>query len=113
MRIAQGLLHLGKGLVTISPYHSDRQLLSPLALASLLTVIYCGLDTSATLCGSNAFMLFYIAPAMRPRMLLTVDEAGDIVPVSVRVGTAVDTVAQAGKPKAITGVVLWRCLMDC
>ncbi|KAL2318544.1 hypothetical protein Fmac_032420 [Flemingia macrophylla] len=29
VRIAQGLLHLGKGLLTLNPYHSDRVLLSP------------------------------------------------------------------------------------
>ena len=106
VRTAQGLLHAGKGLVTLSPYHSDRQLLSPLALAALLTVLVCGSESSATLCGENAHMIFYAAPALRPRMLITVDEAGDLVPVSVRVGTAVDTVAQAGKPKAITGALL-------
>ena len=106
VRLAQGLLHLGKGLVTINPYHSDRQLLSPLSLAALLTLLWCGSETSTTLCGSHAFMAFHLAPAMRPRMLMTVDEAGDVVPVSVRVGTAVDTVAQAGKPKSITGAHL-------
>ena len=110
VRVAQGLLHAGKGLVTLSPYHSDRQLLSPLSLASLLTLLFAGSETSATLCGPHASMLFYIAPALRPRMLMTLDEAGDMMPVSVRVGTAVDTVAQAGKPKAITGahtIFLW------
>ncbi|MCI28486.1 26S proteasome non-ATPase regulatory subunit 2 A-like, partial [Trifolium medium] len=29
VRIAQGLVHMGKGLVTLNPYHSDRFLLSP------------------------------------------------------------------------------------
>ncbi|KAL6535815.1 26S proteasome non-ATPase regulatory subunit 2 A [Orobanche hederae] len=29
VRIAQGLVHLGKGLLTLSPYHSERFLLSP------------------------------------------------------------------------------------
>lgn len=103
VRVAQGLLHMGKGLTTINPYHSDRNLLSPLALASLLTVLHCGTNPTATICSKPAYMLYYIVPAVRPRMLLTVDESGDVVPVSVRVGTAVDTVAQAGQPKSITG----------
>ena len=38
VRVAQGLLHAGKGLVTLSPHHADRTLLSPVSLASLLTV---------------------------------------------------------------------------
>ena len=40
---------------------------------------------------------------MYPRMLVTVDEDMQPVPISVRVGQAVDTVGQAGKPKTITG----------
>jgi hypothetical protein len=28
VRIAQGLVHMGKGLLTLNPYHSDRFLLS-------------------------------------------------------------------------------------
>lgn len=106
VRVAQGLLHMGKGLTTLSPYHSDRSLLSPRSLAALLTLLHCGTDPAATLCGKPAYMLYYICPAVRPRMLLTVDESGDVVPVSVRVGTAVDTVAQAGQPKSITGALL-------
>lgn len=64
-------------------------------------------------------MAFYVAPALRPRMLLTVDEDGSVVPVSVRVGAAVDTVAQAGKPKAITGAgsslrtLQWILFLPC
>lgn len=44
VRIAQGLTHLGKGTLTLSPYHSDRQLLSPVALAGLLSTLIGFLD---------------------------------------------------------------------
>ena len=44
-----------------------------------------------------------MVPALRPRMLSTVDEEGNALPVDVRVGQAVDTVAQAGRPKTVTG----------
>ena len=44
VRIAQGLIHLGKGTMTLSPYHSDRQLLSPVALAGLLAALIGFLD---------------------------------------------------------------------
>ncbi|KAJ2536434.1 proteasome regulatory particle base subunit, partial [Coemansia sp. RSA 1878] len=36
VRIAQGLLHMGKGTMTVNPYHHDRSLLSHTALAGLL-----------------------------------------------------------------------------
>lgn len=44
VRIAQGLTHLGKGTLTLSPYHSERQLLSPVALAGILATIVGFLD---------------------------------------------------------------------
>ena len=51
VRLAQGLLHAGKGLLTLAPYHSDRQLLAPPALASLLALLLAGTDGAAALCG--------------------------------------------------------------
>ena len=40
---------------------------------------------------------------MYPRFLITLDEEGNSIPVTVRVGQALDTVGQAGRPKTITG----------
>lgn len=40
---------------------------------------------------------------MKPRFLATVDADMNPVNISVRVGTAVETVGQAGRPKTITG----------
>jgi 26S proteasome regulatory subunit N1 len=48
-------------------------------------------------------LLYSIAISINPRFLLTVDEELNKINVSVRVGQAVDTVAQAGRPKTITG----------
>ena len=44
VRIAQGLTHLGKGTLTLSPYHSDKQLLSPVSVAGLLATLVGFLD---------------------------------------------------------------------
>lgn len=44
VRIAQGLTHLGKGTLTISPYHSERQLMSPVAVAGLMATLVSFLD---------------------------------------------------------------------
>lgn len=44
VRLAQGLTHLGKGTLTLSPYHSDRQLMSPVALAGLMATLVAFLD---------------------------------------------------------------------
>ncbi|KAK9676855.1 hypothetical protein RND81_11G105600 [Saponaria officinalis] len=103
VRIAQGLVHLGKGLLTLNPYHSDRFLLSPMALAGLVTVLHCCLDLKSLILGKYHYVLYYLVLAMQPRMLLTVDEKLKPLSVPVRVGQAVDVVGQAGRPKTITG----------
>lgn len=48
-------------------------------------------------------MLYMLSTAMFPRFLITLDEDLKPLPVSVRVGKAVDVVGQAGKPKTISG----------
>uniref|UniRef100_A0A453SPK2 26S proteasome non-ATPase regulatory subunit 2 homolog n=1 Tax=Aegilops tauschii subsp. strangulata TaxID=200361 RepID=A0A453SPK2_AEGTS len=103
VRIAQGLVHLGKGLLTLAPYHSDRLLLSPVALAGLVTVLHACLNMQPTILGEYPYMLYILALAMQPRMLLTLDEDLKPLPVPVHVGQAVDVVSQAGSPRTITG----------
>ena len=44
VRIAQGLLHMGKGLVTLSPFHSDNLLMSNTRLAGVLALLFSAFD---------------------------------------------------------------------
>ena len=44
VRLAQGLIHLGKGTLTLNPYHSDRGLFTPVAVGSLLIVLVAAMD---------------------------------------------------------------------
>ena len=44
VRLAQGLTHLGKGTLTLCPFHSDRFLLNHVALAGLLILLVTALD---------------------------------------------------------------------
>ena len=48
-------------------------------------------------------MLYFLTPAMYPRFLITLNEELSAMPVTVRVGQAVDVVGQAGKPRTISG----------
>jgi len=54
VRIAQGLVHLGKGTLTLNPFHSDRQLMSPVAVAGLLSVLVAFLDVKTTILGNHS-----------------------------------------------------------
>ncbi|KAA8491649.1 26S proteasome regulatory subunit RPN1 [Porphyridium purpureum] len=103
-RIAQGLLHAAKGLVTFNPVHSGRFLVNPVALAGLLTVLCACFNLKGTILGKHHYILYVLSLTMKPRMLLCVDEETlEPLDVPVRVGTAVDTVGLVGRPKTITG----------
>lgn len=110
VRIAQGLLHMGKGLLTLNPFHSDRLLCKPSSLGGMLVLLHSCLDLKNTILDKSHYLLYYLTCAMNPRMLITIMGQGDDMesvlewrPVTVRVGQAVETVGQAGKPRRITG----------
>merc|ERR1719471_2603865 len=84
VRIAQGLVHLGKGTLTLNPFHSDRTLMSPVAIAGLMSVLVAFLDVKTTILGKSHYLLYGLATAMQPRMLVTFDENLSPLPVSVR-----------------------------
>lgn len=53
VRFAQGLLYSGKGSVTLSPFHTDRTLMSPPAVAGLLPVLVGMLDADNSAYGGG------------------------------------------------------------
>lgn len=73
-------------------------------MGGILAVMHACLDLKGTLLDKLHYVLFFLAPAMNPRYLTLLDAAdGKLVKGSVRVGMAVETVGQAGRPKTITG----------
>uniref|UniRef100_A0A915D0K5 26S proteasome non-ATPase regulatory subunit 2 n=1 Tax=Ditylenchus dipsaci TaxID=166011 RepID=A0A915D0K5_9BILA len=110
VRIAQGFTHMGKGTMTFNPFHSDRQMMCPAAVASLFSTCFAFLDAEHSILNNRQhYLLYCLVVAIQPRLLITLEqdekdsEQLKQVSVSVRVGQAVDVVAQAGKPKTITG----------
>lgn len=103
VRIAQGLLHMGKGTLSINPFHTDRQILSRVSAAGLLAVLVAMIDAKQFITSSSHYLLYFLVTAMHPRFLVTLDENLKPLTVNVRVGQAVDVVGQAGRPKTITG----------
>ncbi|KAI0165477.1 armadillo-type protein [Xylariaceae sp. FL1272] len=103
VRIAQGLLHMGKGTMTLNPFHTDRQILSRVSTAGLLAVLVAMIDAKQFITSNSHYLLYFLVTAMHPRFLVTLDEELKPLTVNVRVGQAVDVVGQAGRPKTITG----------
>jgi len=103
VRLAQGLNCLGKGLISLNPMQSDRLLMNYSTIAGVLSVLHAAIDFKGTILDKYHYLLYLLTPAMSPRFLLTVDEELKTCPITVRVGQAVETVGQAGRPKTITG----------
>jgi 26S proteasome regulatory subunit N1 len=112
-RLSLGLLSSGKGLLTISPLHADGGLVDKRSLVSLIVLMFSAavMPVDRVLGGKYSYLVYLLAPGLRLKTLRTVvwdaekgdEEKGKAVPVPVRVGQAVDTVAQAGHPRRITG----------
>ena len=68
-----------------------------------MTVLHAFIDIKGSILDKYHYMLYFLCTAMKPRFLATVDADMNPVNISVRVGTAVETVGQAGRPKTITG----------
>ncbi|THH01280.1 hypothetical protein EW026_g1377 [Hermanssonia centrifuga] len=103
VRISQGLVSMGKGTITINPFFHDRQIMSRTAVAGLLATLLAFTDAKSFVLDKYHWMLYFLTPAMYPRFLITLNEQLESIPVTVRVGQAVDVVGQAGKPRTISG----------
>merc|ERR1719162_1578883 len=64
VRISQGLLYMGKGLMSISPLHSDRFLLDSVGLGGLIVVFHAVLHLKGTILSKSHYLLFHIVQAM-------------------------------------------------
>ena len=72
VRIAQGLLHMGKGLITIQPFYQDKFLLNSVSMAGIVIVMHCCLDMNNIFLGKYSYLLYYLGLSMYPRMFFTV-----------------------------------------
>lgn len=80
-----------------------RLLMNHAAMGGLLTVLHACLDLEKTILDKYHYILYFIAPSVNPRFLATLNENMELVTSTVRVGQAVETVGQAGRPRTITG----------
>jgi 26S proteasome regulatory subunit N1 len=105
MHIAEGLVSLGQGTLTLSPTYGDSLILNPVALGALLVLAHAAIyaDTLLVSDSGDPLLFYFIAPAIAPRFLVTIDEELNIVRIPVRVGTALDVVGQAGSPRQVAG----------
>jgi len=102
VRLAQGILHMGKGTISINPYHSSG-IFRPTALSGLLVTLHTCFDFKGLILQKSHYLIYTLALSMFPRMLMTFSDTGEPISVPVRVGQGVDVIGKAGNPKTITG----------
>ncbi|KAF5362663.1 hypothetical protein D9758_009578 [Tetrapyrgos nigripes] len=103
VRVAQGLVHMGKGTIGVNPFFADRTVMHKSAVAGLLAVLTAFTDAKGFILDKYHWMMYFLSLSMYPRFMITLDDKLNHLPVSVRVGQAVDVVGQAGKPRTISG----------
>jgi 26S proteasome regulatory subunit N1 len=72
VRIAQGLLYMGKGTMTIQPYHSEKFLMNKVAMAGVVTFVHSLVEVNATVLGKHHYLMFSLSLGMYPKMLFIV-----------------------------------------
>ena len=65
VKIAQGLLHMGKGTVSMAPLRCERSAPNHVALGSLIILMMSCVDMKLTLLDKAHYLLYYLVPAMR------------------------------------------------
>lgn len=73
IRTAQGLLYMGKGMLSIQPYYSERFLLSKVGMAGLLIFMVSLLDIKTSLLGKHHYFIYFLTLAMYPKSLFVVN----------------------------------------
>ena len=72
VRLAQGLLYMGKGMLSIQPYYSERFLLNKVGMAGLLIFLTSLLDINTTILGKYHYFIYFLSLAMYPKSLFVV-----------------------------------------
>jgi 26S proteasome regulatory subunit N1 len=81
-------------------------------MAGILTVLHACIDIKGTILDKYHYLLYYLSISMNPRYLTLFDAELNPVRTNVRVGLAVETVGQAGRPKTITGFQVCHCFSN-
>ena len=62
----QGLVHMGKGTIGVNPFHTDRSLMSPVAVCGLLATLVSFTDPRGFILDKSQWMLYFLTMAMYP-----------------------------------------------
>ncbi|KMV66233.1 26S proteasome regulatory complex protein [Encephalitozoon cuniculi EcunIII-L] len=99
LKIAQGLVSLGKGLLSISPLYFDKTTFMPKNTIGLFSTVFMLLDSSISpLVSSHAYMFFLLCQACTQKYVTCSEK------INIRVGHPINTVGMVGEPKKLSSV---------
>lgn len=70
--MSQGLLYMGKGMLSIQPYYSERFLLSKVGMSGVVIFLTSLLDIKSTLLSKQHYFIYFLSLAMYPKFLFVV-----------------------------------------
>ncbi|KAM0676649.1 proteasome regulatory particle base subunit [Binucleata daphniae] len=105
LKIAQGLLSLGKGTLSLSPLMFDKTVINNKSIASLLCIAMLSSGELNTLFSKHSYLLLILSQCVSNKFVVTMDEHLKFKTVTIRVGRPVETAAMAGKRTGISAVV--------
>jgi 26S proteasome regulatory subunit N1 len=73
LRVAQGLISAGKGLVSANPFYSDQFLYSKVSMAGLFIIANSMLDMQNIMVEKFHYVIYYLICSIYPRWLFTVN----------------------------------------
>ncbi|AFM98076.1 26S proteasome regulatory complex protein [Encephalitozoon hellem ATCC 50504] len=99
LKIAQGLVSLGKGLLSISPLCFDKTAFMPKNIIGLFSTVFMLLDSSISpLVSSHTYMFFLLCQACTQKYVVCSEK------INIRVGHPINTVGMVGEPKKLSSV---------
>ncbi|KAF7684778.1 26S proteasome regulatory subunit RPN1 [Astathelohania contejeani] len=105
LRISIGLVHLGKGTLTINPWVYRQSLLLTKEFVGLFSLLFISLEgESSVINGKYSFLYYLLCQSVTPKYLICVDTTGKYKSATVRIGTPVNRVGMVGHPRSIVSV---------
>ena len=103
VRISQGLLHMGKGIITLDPVYSHKLLINIIGIAGVLITLFAFTETERLMCDKYQYLVYSLVLGMRPKLVMTVDANLQPKEVQLMIGQAIDIAGQTGNPRTISG----------
>lgn len=105
LRIALGIVALGKGTLSLTFFVYDKSILLKQNLIGMLGLFFLFINDNPPVLGKHSYLWFLLEQSIQNKHLFLLDKDLNIIRSNVRVGRPVPTAGVAGKPIGISGVV--------